>query len=220
MRTLVLLLAAAISIASTAARASAGTSPSPQITLVETSSQPRPGGGQRIHYAIYQRVQPLIAGAPAGSAATTVVSGDAVGLAYDQVPEGWLEVGMLVVESYGPHGAPAANASPAATVAPAAASAGEESAASAPLALAIAPAAANPVRGALVVDVALPSADPARLEVLDVMGRRVATRELGSLGTGRHSVDLSAELHFAPGVYLLRLTQGADAKVARVTVIE
>jgi hypothetical protein len=81
--------------------------------------------------------------------------------------------------------------------------------------------AANPARGrALVVDVALPSADPARLEVLDVMGRRVAMRELGSLGTGRHSVDLGAGQRFAPGVYLLRLTQGNDARVARVTVID
>lgn len=215
MRTLVLLLAAAVAIASTTARASAASSPSPQITLVETSSQARPGGGQRIHYAIYQRVQPLIAGAEAGVAASTVVSGGVVGLSYEQAPEGWVEVGMLVVENYGTHGAPAASVAPAASIA------SDESDAPAPLALAIAPAAANPAHGrALVVDVALPSADPARLEVLDVMGRRVAMRELGSLGTGRHSVDLSAEQRLSPGVYLLRLTQGVNARVTRVTVIE
>jgi hypothetical protein len=214
MRTLVLLLAASVSIASSAARASANSSPSPQITLVEASSLPRPGGGQRIRYTIYQRLQPLLAGTQAGSAAT-VAAGGAVGLSYEQDPEGWLEVGTIVVESYGPHGAPVAK------VAPVAASSIEESRASAPLTLAIAPVAANPARGrAPVVDVALPSADPARLEVLDVMGRRVAMRELGSLGTGRHSVDLGAGQRFAPGVYLLRLTQGNDARVARVTVID
>jgi len=214
MRTLVLLLAASVSIASSAARASANSSPSPQITLVEASSLPRPGGGQRIRYTIYQRQQPLIAGIHAGSAAT-VASGGVVGLSYEQDPEGWVDVGSIVVESYGPHGAPVAK------VAPVAASGTEESMASAPLTLAIAPVAANPARGrALVIDVALPSADPARLEVLDVMGRRVAMRELGSLGTGRHSVDLGAGQRFAPGVYLLRLTQGNDTKVARVTVID
>jgi len=214
MRTLVLLLAASVSIASGAARASANSSPSPQITLVAASSLPRPGGGQRIRYTIFQRLQPLMAGTHAGSAAT-VAAGGAVGLSYEQDPEGWLDVGSIVVESYGPQGAPVAK------VAPVAASSTEESRASAPLTLAIAPVAANPARGrALVVDVALPSADPARLEVLDVMGRRVATRELGSLGTGRHSVDLGAGQRFAPGVYLLRLTQGNDARVARVTVID
>ena len=214
MRTLVLLLAASVSIASSATRASANSSPSPQITLVEASSLPRPGGGQRIRYTIYQRLQPLLAGTHAGSAAA-VAAGGAVGLSYEQDPEGWLDVGTIVVESYGPQGAPVAK------VAAVAASSPEESRASAPLALAIAPVAANPARGrALVVDVALPSADPARLEVLDVMGRRVAMRELGSLGTGRHSVDLGAGQRFAPGVYLLRLTQGNDARVARVTVID
>lgn len=214
MRTLVLLLAASVSIASSAARASANSSPSPQITLVEASSLPRPGGGQRIRYTIYQRLQPLLAGTHAGSAAA-VAAGGAVGLSYEQDPEGWLDVGTIMVESYGPQGAPVAK------VAAVAASSPEESRASAPLALAIAPVAANPARGrALVVDVALPSADPARLEVLDVMGRRVAMRELGSLGTGRHRVDLGAGQRFAPGVYLLRLTQGNDARVARVTVID
>jgi hypothetical protein len=211
MRILVLLLAASVSVASGAARASANSSPSPQITLVEASSLPRPGGGQRIRYTIYQRLQPLMAGTHAGS----VAAGGAVGLSYEQDPAGWVDVGTIVVESYGPQGAPAAK------VAPVAASSPEESRASAPLTLAIAPVAANPARGrALVVDVALPSADPARLEVLDVMGRRVAMRELGSLGTGRHSVDLGAGQRFAPGVYLLRLTQGNDARVARVTVID
>jgi hypothetical protein len=33
-------------------------------------------------------------------------------------------------------------------------------------------------------------------------------------------VDLSAQGRFAPGVYMLRVTQGGDARVARVTVID
>ena len=79
----------------------------------------------------------------------------------------------------------------------------------------------NPARGgALVVDVGLPSADPARLELLDVMGRRVASLDLGALGAGRHSVELGVGQRLAPGLYLLRLTQAGSARVTRVAFVD
>ena len=87
------------------------------------------------------------------------------------------------------------------------------------LALVLGPIAPNPGHGgALVANVVLPSADPAQLELLDVMGRRLASQELGALGAGRHAVELGAGLHLAPGVYLLRLTQAGSARVTRVAI--
>lgn len=65
----------------------------------------------------------------------------------------------------------------------------------------------NPADGAPAVAFTLPVAAPARLELLDVSGRRVWSREVGGLGIGRHEVAVGAGL--APGIYLVRLTQGA-----------
>jgi len=64
----------------------------------------------------------------------------------------------------------------------------------------------------------LPSRERAVLEVMDIAGRRVLRREVGSLGPGRHLVDLSASLR-APGLYFLRLAQGGQLLRARVAVI-
>jgi DNA-binding beta-propeller fold protein YncE len=79
----------------------------------------------------------------------------------------------------------------------------------------------NPTRGdRLRVAFALPGAAPARLELLDVSGRRVVAREVGALGAGRHVLDLATGRRPAPGLYLVRLTQGADVRVARVAVLK
>jgi hypothetical protein len=67
---------------------------------------------------------------------------------------------------------------------------------------------------------ALPNSAPARLELLDISGRRVVSREVGSLGAGRHTVNLSQGSALASGLYWVRLTQGANQQKARVAVIE
>jgi hypothetical protein len=78
----------------------------------------------------------------------------------------------------------------------------------------------NPTRGEpLGVAFTLPSSASARLELLDVSGRRVMEREVGALGAGRHSVALAAGGRLAPGLYLVRLTQGANVRLARVAVL-
>ena len=216
MRTLALVLVASAVSFAAASPSMAGTSTSP-ATLTATTSQARPAV-QLVHYALLERVQPLPATGAAlrGASATMIVPVDAEGVPSDRIPDGWVAIGALTVESYGP---PAAST---ATIATASQSATSESAPDVPRVLAVSPAGANPASGhSLVVDVALPTAAPARLEMLDVMGRVVAERDLGALGTGRHAVDLSAGLRaFAPGVYLVRVTQGGDARVARVTVID
>jgi len=72
--------------------------------------------------------------------------------------------------------------------------------------------------GAVTLLLALPRAEPVRLEVFDIAGRRVVSRELSGLGAGRQRVDL--EERFSPGVYMLRLTQATETAVARAVVLE
>jgi hypothetical protein len=88
------------------------------------------------------------------------------------------------------------------------------------LAFALEPVRPNPSRGgALTVRFTLPSAAPASIELLDVAGRRIAAPEVGSLGTGRHALDLGQGQQLAPGLYLVRLRQGANTRVTRVAVL-
>jgi hypothetical protein len=89
------------------------------------------------------------------------------------------------------------------------------------LAFALEPVRPNPSRGnALVVQFTLPRAAPASLALLDVAGRRVATCDVGSLGAGRHSLDILQGARLAPGLYLVRLAQGATVRVTRVAVLD
>jgi hypothetical protein len=80
----------------------------------------------------------------------------------------------------------------------------------------------NPARGnGLNVAFTLPTgAIAARLELLDVSGRRVLSREVGSLGAGRHTVNLAEGRKVARGLYWARLTQGANRRSTRVAVTE
>ena len=54
------------------------------------------------------------------------------------------------------------------------------------------------------------------LEVLDVAGRRVFSREVGGLGAGQHLVRVDRAT--PPGVYVLRLTQSGRAVTAKATL--
>lgn len=92
---------------------------------------------------------------------------------------------------------------------------------SAPAALGLGAPRPNPAHdGRLCVELALPRPGPARLDVLDVSGRRVATRDAGALGPGRHVVELGRERALPPGLYLLRLVQGREVRLARVVVLD
>ncbi len=79
----------------------------------------------------------------------------------------------------------------------------------------------NPVTSrTLAVRFTLPVASRARLELVDVAGRVVAKREVGALGAGMHTLDLAQDARIRPGLYFVRLTQGANSSTKRVTVIE
>ena len=60
---------------------------------------------------------------------------------------------------------------------------------------------------------------PARLELLDISGRRVAQQDLGSFGPGRHEIRFDSGVRLAAGVYLLRLIEGKEIRTARAAVM-
>jgi hypothetical protein len=91
----------------------------------------------------------------------------------------------------------------------------------APLAFTLGGASPNPSSGErLNVAFTLPTGAAARLALLDVSGREVAARDVGPLGPGRHALDLAAGRQLAPGVYLVRLTQGTEVRVSRVVLLK
>ena len=77
----------------------------------------------------------------------------------------------------------------------------------------------NPAVRTLNVSLSLRDESPATLSVLDVAGRAVLSREVGSLGAGRHTVALDLGANAAPGIYWLRLRQSGRALLARAAVI-
>ena len=86
------------------------------------------------------------------------------------------------------------------------------------LALALGGASPNPSRTSrLAIRFTLTNAAAASLAVYDVSGRRVMQREVGSLGAGPHTLDLSGS-RFAPGLYLARLAQNGQTRAARLVV--
>jgi hypothetical protein len=76
----------------------------------------------------------------------------------------------------------------------------------------------NPAIAGLNVAFSLPDAAPARIELFDLLGRRVLRRDVGGLGLGNHLVDLATGRKPEPGVYLLRLTRGSQSASRQVIV--
>lgn len=72
--------------------------------------------------------------------------------------------------------------------------------------------------GVIGVGVTLSSGEKARLELVDVHGRRLWMREVGSLGKGYHEIALDPGRRLASGVYLLHLRQGARASSAKMVI--
>lgn len=78
----------------------------------------------------------------------------------------------------------------------------------------------GPGPGAAVrLEFTLPDASPARLELLDVAGRRLVTRHVGSLGAGTHVLDLSEGVALGSGIYFVRLHHAGAEVRARAAVI-
>jgi hypothetical protein len=88
----------------------------------------------------------------------------------------------------------------------------------APVVLTLEGARPNPVAGAAVVRYGLPSAGAVRVAVYDALGREVAVLAEGEEEAGWHEAALSAGA-LAPGVYVVRVTAGSEARVERLTVV-
>lgn len=78
----------------------------------------------------------------------------------------------------------------------------------------------NPsVNGSFTVQFTLPASSSADLELLDVAGRQLARQEVGSLGAGRHAVELGAGQLVPAGIYMIRLSQGDRVVATRAAVL-
>ena len=86
------------------------------------------------------------------------------------------------------------------------------------LALGIEGARPNPAAGDLTVALSLATRETARLELVDITGRRVLQRDLTTLGPGRHVLRLDGPAP-AGGLYFLRLTQGGRTVTGRVVFL-
>ena len=76
----------------------------------------------------------------------------------------------------------------------------------------------NPARDGVTIQLSLPDGAPARLDLIDLAGRTVATREVGALGAGRHAVRF-VDSRLPAGVYFVRLVRGSESTSAKVVVI-
>jgi len=78
----------------------------------------------------------------------------------------------------------------------------------------------NPARGGrLRVEFTLPSSEPARLDLFDIGGRRIAGESLDRFVAGSHQVEFGRDSRIVPGIYVLLLTQGAESRTRRVAVL-
>lgn len=91
---------------------------------------------------------------------------------------------------------------------------GEELTAVPVLALSVSGAAVRSLR----VSFTLLTEEPARLEAFDITGRLVARHEVGSMGPGRHQLNMVGS-RVSSGWYLLRLTQGGRAATTKAIVM-
>jgi len=76
----------------------------------------------------------------------------------------------------------------------------------------------NPSPGAVTVAFTLGSDAPATLELLDLAGRRVLAREVGSLGRGEHVLRVAEPGALRAGLYLARLVQERSTLTAKVVI--
>jgi parallel beta-helix repeat protein len=77
----------------------------------------------------------------------------------------------------------------------------------------------NPSRSGFAVAFTLPEDAPARIEVIDLQGRRIVRRELAGLGRTGQVVSLPETRALPPGVYVVRLSQGGRSVTARAVVV-
>ena len=76
----------------------------------------------------------------------------------------------------------------------------------------------NPTSGPFRVEFSLPGSESATLAIYTVSGRRVAIRDVGSLGPGRHVVQFAER--YAPGIYWVRLSQAGRTRTTKTAIMQ
>jgi hypothetical protein len=69
------------------------------------------------------------------------------------------------------------------------------------------------------VALTLATREPARIELFDVMGRRLVSDDLGSPGPGDYDIQLTTPASLSSGVYFVRLTQGRAERTGKAVVL-
>ena len=77
----------------------------------------------------------------------------------------------------------------------------------------------NPTERDLVVSFTLPDDQPARIDVLDVAGRRILSRDVGQLGPGGQAVNLTEGRTLRSGMYVIRLSHAGQVRTTRALVV-
>ncbi len=77
----------------------------------------------------------------------------------------------------------------------------------------------NPTDRSGLVEFTLPNDAPASLELLDVAGRVLARREVGSLGPGVHRLGLATGMTLPTGVVFARLSSHGEVRIARAALL-
>jgi hypothetical protein len=128
----------------------------------------------------------------------------------------WLEdvegLRLVLAENRGPCGEPAPRPGAQAR------SEGSTGPAGAPADLAIHPL-GNPACATVELACDLPGSEPALVEVFDVMGRRMNRRDLANPAPGTVRVEAGAGARIVPGVYWVRLSQGARRPTTTMVVV-
>ena len=76
----------------------------------------------------------------------------------------------------------------------------------------------NPSRGAVAIPYALPEAGRVRVSVVDLLGREVSVLVDAEETAGGHTARVPAG-SLAAGVYVVRVSAGAEARITRLTVV-
>ncbi len=85
--------------------------------------------------------------------------------------------------------------------------------------LALGPARPNPTQTDIIVSFSLPTNAPATIQILDLTGRKVYAREVGSLGPGNLTLNLGTGVSLRSGIYFLRLAQSGQEATRRISVV-
>ncbi|MEM6288078.1 MAG: T9SS type A sorting domain-containing protein [Bacteroidota bacterium] len=95
---------------------------------------------------------------------------------------------------------------------------GTEPEAEVPLVFGLSAPAPNPARGRTRFLLSLPEAGPVQVDLLDLLGRRVATLVEGELPAGQTAVEIRAD-RLATGSYVVVLRAGGQLATSRLTVV-